>query len=46
MKIKVLIPEELERNKEYTIRITCVAEGCFWFDEKGGNKKDIVMTVQ
>lgn len=46
VKMKVLMPEKLEKNEQYIVRITCVAEGFFWFDATGENKTDILMTVK
>lgn len=46
IQMKIAIPEELLNGTQYIIRITCVAEGCFWFDEDGGNLKDIVLLVK
>lgn len=46
LKMKVVIPEGLEKEKRYIVRITCVAEGFFWFDGNGENKRDIIMTVE
>lgn len=45
-KMKIAIPEGLEKGEQYIVRITCVAEGFFWFDGNGENKKDIIMIVE
>lgn len=46
VKMKVLMSEKLKKNEQYIVRITCVAEGFFWFDATGENKTDILMTVK
>jgi hypothetical protein len=46
LKMKIAIPEGLEKNRQYIVRITCVAEGFFWFDGNGKNKRDIIMTTE
>lgn len=46
IKMKIAIPEELEKNEKYIVSITCVAEGFFWFDGAGENRRDILMTVE
>lgn len=46
MKMQISIPFNLAPNKAYICRITLVAEGCFWFDDEGGNKTDVSLCVQ
>lgn len=43
MQMRVAIPPNLALSEEYICRITLVAEGCFWFDQEGENKKDILI---
>ncbi len=43
MRLRLILPGELARRKDCVCRITLVAEGCFWFDREGGNKKDVVI---
>ena len=45
MRMKIVIPKDLAADVQYIIRLTCVAEGFFWFDMRGENKKDIVVTI-
>jgi len=46
LQMKLQIPNSLDRAKSYTIVITLVAEGCFWFDLEGENKTDVSLCVQ
>ncbi len=46
MQMRLRIPPNLDSSKEYICRITLVAEGCFWFDQEGENKKDIPICIQ
>lgn len=47
IQMRIAIPEDLfQKNIQYKIRLTCVAEGCFWFDEDGENMKNIVMCIK
>jgi len=46
MQLRLRIPLDLDSGKEYTCRITLVAEGCFWFDQEGENRKDIPIYIQ
>lgn len=46
MTMNVVIPPDLDPNKLYICRITLVAEGCFWFDDEGENKTDVLLSIQ
>lgn len=43
--IKINLPDILEEGNTYDVDITLVAEGCFWMDREGGNKKRISMRM-
>lgn len=45
IKMRLRIPVSLDAREEYICRITLVAEGCFWFDQEGGNKTDVSLRV-
>lgn len=45
MTMKIRIPDSVCGGVEYSIDITLVAEGCFWLDRDGKNKKRINMIV-
>ena len=34
MRMKIVIPKDLAADVQYIIRLTCVAEGFFWFDNR------------
>lgn len=46
MEMRISFPFDLDPKEEYVCRITLVAEGFFWFDQKGGNKTDVSLSVQ
>ncbi len=46
MQMQIRIPPALNSSGEYICRLTLVAEGCFWFDQEGGNKLDIQLRFQ
>lgn len=43
MQLRLVIPSTLACRERCVCRITLVAEGCFWFDQEGENKKDILI---
>jgi len=46
MRMRLTLPGELARREDFVCRITLVAEGGFWFDQEGGNKKDVVIHLK
>lgn len=46
MRMQIKIPVDLVPNETYICRITLVAEGCFWFDQEGGNKTDVFLRIK
>jgi len=46
MQMRLRIPPDLHPGEGYICRITLVAEGCFWFDQEGGNKLDVPLRLQ
>jgi len=46
IKMQLKVPLDLDPNEEYICRITLVAEECFWFDQEGGNKTDVSLSMQ
>lgn len=43
--MKINLPDMLKKGMIYDLDITLVAEGCFWLDKDGKNKKRISMTI-
>ncbi len=43
--MKINLPDILKKGMIYDLDITLVAEGCFWLDKDGKNKKRISMTI-
>lgn len=43
--MKINMPDILKKGITYDLDITLVAEGCFWLDKDGKNKKRISMTI-
>lgn len=44
--MKVLLPNDLKSGNTYYVDITLVAEGCFWLDQEGMNKKRVLLTIK
>lgn len=43
--MKINLPDILKEGNVYHVDITLVAEGCFWLDRDGKNRKKISMTI-
>lgn len=46
IEMQLRLPLDLDPSEKYICRITLVAENCFWFDQDGGNKTDVSLSMQ